>query len=173
MHSTTKVSIAAGITGAATRSLAERSTGGGSSLTSASPSSRGAGPPSTPVAQPAAATAASLSRSLRVSPSDSGLDPIRPSSSLCDPCARGHFFRVGGEVSIFLSPAFTHLAAPALDRFRHAAEAAAGVSQLVGHSHRRPGLDAAHDQAARLQVLEPRREHLVAGTPSPLRKLAE
>src|SRR5687768_13790600 len=81
MQRTTKVSIAAGITGDVTRAPAGSGSGGGRSPTSASPSSSGGGAPSTPVAQPAAPIAMSLSRSLRVRASRSGFDAILVASA--------------------------------------------------------------------------------------------
>src|SRR6266568_7884666 len=64
-------------------------------------------------------------------------------------------------------------AAPALDGLGHVPEGVPALGQLVTHADRRSGLDAARDDPARLEVLEPRRQRLVADAAGALAELAE
>src|SRR5262245_45579168 len=107
--------------------------------------SRRASSPSTTTPSPTSATSPTAPSSSR----RSSRPPSRP--------------RLGGE----------QLAAPALDGLGDLPEGPAPRRQLVEDPHRRAGLDQAQHDAARLQLLQPRREGLVTDAAGPLAQLAE
>src|SRR5262245_22909213 len=60
--------------------------------------------------------------------------------------------------------------APSLDRLGDVPECATPARELVGDANGWSGLYMADDEPSRFEILQPRREHLVAG---PLRPLAD